>query len=291
MGGAIFFVFTISLCASLAINTDDSSAVPHGATIHKRAAVVYDNGGLNTNIGLSEVQLSLGLSTFGFGAQCNFPSPVADDFTLTNPTQITAMEFFAFQTGSSTVSTITAINVQIVTGTPNLPTSIVFGDLDTNVLASTSWTGLYRVDTVAPSLTNRPIMSVVANVNVSLPPGTYWVKWCLKGSLSSGPWAPPVTILGSGQKPGSNSMHKVGSQDWTFMVDANSGVRQDLPFRIQGTETGGTVAPATTTDSPISTTTTWTTTAPPSECIRADVNCDGQVNLMDLVQVLDSWSI
>jgi hypothetical protein len=65
-----------------------------------------------------------------------------------------------------------------------------------------------------------------------LPPGTYWLDWQFGGSGSfSGPWAPPVTILGQTGKPGANALQYT-STGWAALVD---GVYpQDLPFIIDG---------------------------------------------------------
>ncbi len=36
----------------------------------------------------------------------------------------------------------------------------------------------------------------MATIGTALAQGTYWVQSATDGSLASGPWAPPITILG-----------------------------------------------------------------------------------------------
>ncbi len=74
---------------------------------------------------------------------------------------------------------------------------MIWGDTTTNILTSSTWTNIYRVLDTTLTNTDRPIMACVATVNTTLPPGTYWLDWQFGGSAwLSGPWAPPVTILG-----------------------------------------------------------------------------------------------
>ena len=100
----------------------------------------------------------------------------------------------------------------------------------------TGFSSIYRSAETAPLGTTRPIMVVKANINTTLAAGTYWVQWQMGGTLGSGPWAPPVTILGSKQKPGSNALQYNGTA-WTPIVDDTT-FAQDLPFVITGGTTG-----------------------------------------------------
>ena len=70
-------------------------------------------------------------------------------------------------------------------------------------------------------------------VNTSLPAGTYWLDWQTGGTLSSGPWAPPVSILGQTAKPGANGLQfTLATATWGPALDAT--FQQDLPFVIEG---------------------------------------------------------
>ena len=159
---------------------------------------------------------------------------MADDFTVTGPSgwDIDTITFFTYQTGSTTTSTINSLNLRIWNGPPNDPAStVVWGDTTTNVLTSTTWTNIYRVTNTTLTDTTRPIMAAVAGVNAILPAGTYWVDCQIGGTLASGPWAPPVTILG--QTTTGNSLQYT-STGWAALNDTGTLTPQGLPFVIDG---------------------------------------------------------
>ncbi len=210
-------------------------------------AILYDNGPLTTHPGggfggadASAVQTALLNSTYGFGHAVSSGFRVADDFTVpAGGWNITTITFYAYQTGSTTTSTITGVNLRIWDGTPGA-SNIVFGDTTTNRLASTSFSNIYRVLDTGLTASNRPIMADVVTVNTNLPAGTYWLDWQTDGTLASGPWAPPVTILGQTAKPGSNGMqYDPTAAVWNALVDTGNATVQDLPFVIQGEGGGG----------------------------------------------------
>ena len=201
-------------------------------------AVLYDNGPLVTHPGagaggadVSAVQTAIGLGSWGFGNQLSAGNRIADDFTVTGGGWLVdTITFFAYQTGSSTTSTINHINLRIWDGPPNDPGSnVVFGDTTTNRLASTTWTNIYRTLDTELGFTNRPVMTVVANVNTFLPAGTYWVDWQVGGTLASGPWAPAISILG--QATTGNAL-QFTSTGWATLVDG--AFPQGFPFIIEG---------------------------------------------------------
>jgi len=78
--------------------------------------------------------------------------------------------------------------------------------------------------------TNRYIFANTALVNQYFGPGTYWIDWMTDGSLTSSPWAPPVTILG--QTTTGNALHYTGS--WAPANDTDLLTQQDMPFIIMG---------------------------------------------------------
>jgi hypothetical protein len=202
--------------------------------------VLYDNGPLVTHPGggaggadASALQTALGMDTYGFGAQLTAGNRVADDFTITEGNwTIETVSFFTYQTGSGTTSTITGVNLRIWDGPPNAGGTVVWGDTTTNVMVSTTWSNDYRVLDTALTNTDRPIMAVVAGVNTTLPAGTYWLDWQFDGTLSSGPWAPPVTILG--QTTTGNALQYT-STGWAALVDTGTSTPQGLPFIVEGT--------------------------------------------------------
>ena len=176
-------------------------------------AILFDNGPLTTHPGggaggadASAVQTALLASTYGFGHQISANNRVADDFTVpAGGWTISTITFYAYQTGSTTTTTINNVNLQIWNGVPGVG-SVVFGDTTTNRLAGSSFSNIYRVLDTGLTDSARPIMANVVTVNTTLPAGTYWLDWQTGGTLASGPWAPPVSVLGQTAKTGANGL-------------------------------------------------------------------------------------
>ncbi len=209
--------------------------------------ICYDNGPLITHPGAcgtnsdSWLQTALGLNVYGFAHQ---PPTfrVADDFTLTAPCEVGALYFYAYQTGAGTTSTITGVNFRVWgaagpgIGTPILDCSGV------NTMAATNFAGIHRSLDTAPCATNRNQMEQVCIPcgALNLAAGTYWLDWQTTGSLSSGPWAAPVTILNQCNSPGSNGKQYNGTS-WVPVLDSGlnppcGGSPQDFPFKIEGVQ-------------------------------------------------------
>jgi len=212
------------------------------ATVWKAPAdVLYDNGPLVTHPGAgaggadaSALQTALGLTTYGAGNQLSAGNRVADDFTVpAGGWTIDSITFFGYQTGSTTTSTMTSINLRIWDGVPGAAGSnVVFGDTATNRMTSSSWANMYRVLDTGLTDTARPVMASTAAVDTFLPAGTYWVDWQVGGTLSSGPWAPPISIVGQ----------TTTGDAWQYTVDGwaplmDETYAQGLPFIIEGTTT------------------------------------------------------
>lgn len=206
--------------------------------------ILWDNGPLVTHIGegfnganaSALQQTGLGMNTYGFGAQVSYGYRMADDFVISNPEgwDIKHLIFYAYQTGTYTwppASTITGIYYQIWNGPPNEPaSSVIFGDLTTNRLIETSWIHTYRVQDTDMTNDQRPIMANVAGAGLHLPSGAYWLDWMIDGSGTSGPWAPPVTILG--QTTTGNALQYTSA--WAPAQDTGTGTQQGMPFLIKG---------------------------------------------------------
>jgi hypothetical protein len=201
--------------------------------------LLYDNGPLVTIPGggaggadLSELQTALGMNSLGAGHQFALGYSVADDFAVpSDGWQINEITFFAYQTGSPTTSTITGVYVQIWDGPPDAGGAVVWGDLTTNRLSLSTWSNIYRATDTDPTNTQRPIMANVATIGTTLDPGTYWVQWTTDGSLSSGPWAPPISI--TGQTSTGNAKQFVAA-GWQELLDSGTSTPQGLPFLIEG---------------------------------------------------------
>jgi len=206
-------------------------------------SLVYDNGPLETAPAQSVLQnlAPMSMNVFGFGVQANATTnnSCADDFAVNSTLAITDVEVFLYQTGSTTTSTITAVYVEIyadngagapgvaVPGSPGIATALT---PVTNV-----WTGLYR-HLPAPA-TNRPIMAVrvLLPTPVVLTNGIYWLQFKAAGSLTSGPWAPPVTVLD--QADTGNGMQQIGLTGAWNLVNSRVApaiARSAFPFRLYG---------------------------------------------------------
>jgi len=221
--------------------TVGEAAAPPAAGAHRTpTAVLYDNGSLVTHPGggfgganASALQTALGMGTFGYGHQISANNRVADDFTVPGPAPwtINTITFYGYQTGSTTTSTFTDVRVQIWDGPPGVGASaVVFGDLVTNRLASSTFSNTYRVLDTSLLDSNRPIMANVVTIGTTLPPGTYWLDWFSGGTLASGPWAPPVSVLGSTGT--GNAMQSIAGAAFVPLIDVGP---QDFPFIIDGT--------------------------------------------------------
>lgn len=219
-------------CAALCLGT-----VASGQTL------LYDNGpALNspgTGFGGADesiLQTSLGMSTYGFGQQAQVGYRVADDFIIPSGPdwQIDEIDFYAYQAGSGQTSTFSGMTLQIWDGLPGaVGSSVVWGDTLTNLLTESVWSGIYRVtDYDSGQGSTRPMMLNTVSVDTILPPGQYWLDWDADGSLSSGPWAPPIVI--TGQVITGDGLRF--TTDWAPAVDLEP---QGFPFLIYGAEQGG----------------------------------------------------
>lgn len=203
--------------------------------------ILFDNGPLVNSAGTGAAgadesvlqDSSLSMIDLGYGHQIVNNNRLADDFTIPAGQSwlIDEIVLFAYQTGSTTTSTFNDLRVRIWDGVPQAPGSnIVFGDLTTNVLAGTAFSGIYRVTEASSGATNRPIMANRATINTVLGAGTYYIDWMAGGTLASGPWAPPITI--TGQTATGDALQSLNGADYLALVDQGP---QGLPFIVAGT--------------------------------------------------------
>lgn len=215
-----------------------------GLVASASAALLYDNGPLITHPGAgfggkdASVLMSVTLleNIYGYGAQLSAGNRVADDFVVpAGGWQIDSFKFFTYQTGSGTTSTINNVNVRIWNQQPNAGNvGIVWGDTTTNLLASTTFSNIYRSIETNFLDANRPIMEVVANTPaLNLAPGTYWVDFQFGGTLASGPWAPPVSYPNITHPAGANGMQYT-STGWAFVQDSGNFTPDAFPFQVNG---------------------------------------------------------
>jgi len=203
-------------------------------------AELFDNGPLVTAPGGgpggadgSVLQTALGLTTYGGGFQLTAGNSIADDFTITGATwNVDSIRVYGYQTGSTTAtSTFTGLYVRIYNGDPSAGGTLVWGDFTTNLFVRSYWMNAYRYLDTDPTNTTRPVMAVTASTTgLSLTAGTYWVEFTATGSLTSGPWMPPVSITGQMITGNAKQLLTTG---WTAWVDGTSG--QGAPFKLFGT--------------------------------------------------------
>lgn len=251
--------------ASDGLGAQALSSTP-SAVWERGSSVLFDNGPLvnspGTGVGGADESVlqttSLSLDLLGFGHQAVSGNRMADDFTVpAGGWLIDSFTFFAYQTGSATTSTMTAVNMRIWDGDPSVPgSSVVFGDTTTNVMTDTAFANIFRVtEATTGTADNRPIMAQTAGgLNLLLPAGTYWVDWQTDGSLASGPWAPPITV--DGQTDTGNALQSLADNGLTWAAAIDDGPLNDqnfpqgLPFIISGTLPSADVAISKVADAP-----------------------------------------
>jgi hypothetical protein len=256
--GALVVACGSTTAWSQAVETKDTPAVavpeaPAGpVTLYQPlGGPLYDNGPFATHTGTcttgadaSRLQSAIGLNIFGFNASTTAGFRVSDDFVVPSPGWVVnELVVYTYQTGSTTTPTITDVRVQIWNGPPNAGGTIVFGDTTTNRFLSAAFSNTYRdLDTATcPAANTRPIMAVTANVGTTLTPGTYWIDYQIGGTLASGPWAVPTTILGETDGCAGaalcNGLQWTGTV-WQALTDTGTAAAvQDVKFRLEGVPT------------------------------------------------------
>ncbi|MEI7980640.1 MAG: T9SS type A sorting domain-containing protein, partial [Bacteroidota bacterium] len=170
------------------------------------------------------------ITTSGSVMNFNSATTLSDDFTVSGPDwNVSSIDVFGYQTGSSTVSTFTGVYVRIWNGQPGVAgSSVIWGDLTTNRISGSSFTNAYRVSTPGGSQTNRPVMKITAATSgLILPAGDYWIEWTTTGSLPGSPFSSPVTI--SGQPQTGNAISGASGVYSPILYNTNS---QGMPFVI-----------------------------------------------------------
>ena len=149
---------------------------------------------------------------------------------------VTRITLYSYQTGSTTTPTHTGMFFKIVNANPLGSTAAgaaggVYGDLTTNEMDSVAFTNIYRVTETTLTNNQRPVMALVADVNINLGAGQHWIMFNFTGSLASGPWSPPVSPQNATY--GVNAMQAIGAAG-TFATTVTPS-QGDANFLIEGT--------------------------------------------------------
>ena len=202
---------------------------------------VYDNGPLITDPGMgyggadaSALQTLISGNIYGYGHQIFYNYLVADDFTAAAAWDLSEITFYCYQTGGgSGASTITANNFTIYSGDPSTG-GAVFHANPGSTINTNAWSGIFRCRDVDLLANQRAIMAVTVDATAvpTLASGaTYWMSWQHDGSLSSGPWVPPVTWKGApGVGNGYQSLD--GGITWNPLLDTLALWPDDLKFKL-----------------------------------------------------------
>lgn len=212
-------------------------------------AQTYINGNLSTGAtsstggtapaGFTWSEVQTGNTTTGLGANIGAGLTLADDFTVPaggDPWAVTTLKVYGYSTNyTGTTSPFNDIRVQIFDTDPSVgsPTPI-WGDLTTNVFASSTSAAMYRI-VAGGTGTARHIWEVTANINSSFPAGGhYWIEWQL-GTVTAGAsnFTPSSTVVGTTTQAGNNAkQHDLTAGAWVNVADGGSGGAQDFHFKL-----------------------------------------------------------
>lgn len=197
--------------------------------------LLYINGPVESQSGLSVLESSLGMTSYGYNVNAVTDYQLADDFVLHGDYDISSIDVYSYQTGEQPPS-ITKAYIQIWDGDPSSGGSVIWGDMNTDRIDGVADTGIYRIDDADPTDTSRKVQRVTINTNgLNLSAGSYWLSIALAGSGSSGPWALPISVLG---ETFTGNAIQLSSGNWQALVDDGTGDPQGIPFEIYGTSSG-----------------------------------------------------
>lgn len=212
-------------------------------SLTSNAQLIYDNGSIvnqpGAGAGGADVSaLHDGLNSLGFGHAVSSGYRVADDFIIPagQTWTIDSIVFLAYQTTSPTTSTMTEVNCALYDGAPDVGI-LVFGDQSTNLMQNTYFSNIYRTGETSLTNTDRPVMRnvIVPPSAWSLSAGTYWLDWQTNGTLTSGPWVPPLTNANT--TTGNGMQYDATNAVWGPCNDGVTLTQQGFPFEIYGTIT------------------------------------------------------
>lgn len=181
---------------------------------------------------------TLGMTLYGSGQNVATNYWIGEKIVVPAPGwTLDSLITYGYQTGSTTVSTITGLRCFVSADSSNFPSyTPVLGSRSANAMISTNFSNIYRAPGDLPTdlgNTQRPIMKIKSALTGNLAAGTYWVVWGATGSLASGPWNPPVTIKNVAITGNAVQLTPSG---WAACVDGTiTPTRyQGMPFKLYG---------------------------------------------------------
>ena len=211
------------------------------------AAVLFDNSNIvtGTGNGFSGANTSTidaaSSSTYGFTSNGTTNFALAEDFTISSGASVSLITFDAYSTStypSPPASPFTGAAVSIWSAQPGTAGATVL--FTSSTLATTAWTGAYRVTSTTLTNAQRPVFTLgVSFANVSLTAGTYWASFDVTGVAAPGNSAsvftPPV-MNANGTQPNGNGIQSAdGGVTWAPVADATFGTGARLPLTVVGT--------------------------------------------------------
>lgn len=205
----------------------DGTNAPAGTQWSQLQASPTGTPGANSVLGYSVNYLATGSTA---------PYRQGDDFFVKDDLwNIDTITVYGFRSGGSTTESFASGVVRIWSARPGTAgATVLAGDLTTNRLTSTAFSGLYRIGRAAGlATTTRPILAATLSLPTTLTRGTYWIEYGLN-TTTGNVMSPLVTIPGRVDTPGANAFFYT-SQTYFDMVDTNNNLPLAVPFEIRGT--------------------------------------------------------
>jgi hypothetical protein len=202
-------------------------APPNSAVVNAdkgQKTMLLENANIVTDPGLGAggADFSWPWDGNSWGSSCAIAGPfgITVNFDIVDISwTIDSVRVYAYQTGSTTTSTLNDVRIQIWSGVPGaVGSTVVWGDLTTNRMTSTRFTNTYRGTDYAN--TQRPIMVAVCSTpSLTLLQGAnYFLEFRIGGTLASGPWCPPI----------------IAGNDYQFASGVYTNTGSDYPLDIFG---------------------------------------------------------
>lgn len=226
LASALALTFSVSVNAQVHVEGTYSTGATHST-------------GATAPAGYTWSELQPPSNTLGSGGIYNTAGTtnlrLANDFVVPagETWNVSKISVFGYQTGYNGATVpIDALRLQIWDGDPSLPSStIVAGNLTTNVLAASSGEAkVYRVSSTSTA-TDRRIWKFDATITATLPAGTYWIDYQVHAKNDGSVFFPPVTIPGMTTNPAWNSKQHSGTA-WGPLEDSGTFSSIDLPFEV-----------------------------------------------------------